>query len=75
MGDQSSNSSFSGTTASSSNSAAVAIAESAAESGPDFDALRAACEARLNGSGHLEGKFILTPLLDGCIYTEKNFRK
>ncbi|KAH8301713.1 hypothetical protein KR059_009842 [Drosophila kikkawai] len=31
--------------------ASTAIAESAAESGPDFDALRVACETRLNGSG------------------------
>ncbi|XP_002090917.3 calcitonin gene-related peptide type 1 receptor isoform X2 [Drosophila yakuba] len=34
---------------------AAAIAESVAESGPDFDALRAACETRLNASGQLAG--------------------
>ncbi|KAH8402462.1 hypothetical protein KR009_012047 [Drosophila setifemur] len=44
------NSTFSG-----SSSTSVAIAESAAESGPDFDALRLACETRLNASGHLAG--------------------
>ncbi|KAH8284670.1 hypothetical protein KR018_011172, partial [Drosophila ironensis] len=45
-------------TSGSSSSGAVAIAESAAESGPDFDALRAACEARLNGGGlHCAGTF------------------
>jgi len=45
------NATFSG-----SGSNAASIAESVAESGPDFDALRAACEARLNGSGQLAGK-------------------
>ncbi|KAH8275457.1 hypothetical protein KR026_007683 [Drosophila bipectinata] len=67
MGDQSGNSSFSGTTTSSTNSAAVAIAESAAESGPDFDALRAACEARLNGSGHLEDGPYCAGTFDGWL--------
>lgn len=38
-------------------SASATMAESMAESGPDFDALRAACETRLNGSGHLSGEF------------------
>ncbi|KAH8245816.1 hypothetical protein KR038_000057 [Drosophila bunnanda] len=35
---------------SSSTTGHTAVAESAAESGPDFDALRVACETRLNGS-------------------------
>ncbi|XP_017150654.1 calcitonin gene-related peptide type 1 receptor isoform X1 [Drosophila miranda] len=53
MSEQSSNSSSSD---SGSGSTIAAIAESAAESGPDFDALRAACSARLNGSSsHLSG--------------------
>lgn len=49
------NATFSGS-GSGSGTNAASIAESVAESGPDFDALRAACETRLNASGQLAGE-------------------
>nr|AAL48818.1 RE24343p [Drosophila melanogaster] len=48
------NATFSGS-GSGSGTNVASIAESVAESGPDFDALRAACETRLNASGQLAG--------------------
>ncbi|EDW59910.2 uncharacterized protein Dvir_GJ21197, isoform C [Drosophila virilis] len=57
MAEQTSNSSSSSSGSVSSSSSSSGSSHIAAESGPDFDALRAACNARLNSSHQLTGSY------------------